>query len=285
MKVLITGVAGFIGMHLSDRLLRSGYDVVGIDNMDSHNGHDLKKHRTDKLKAYSNFKFIYEDIKNRWQVESIFNRYRFDYVIHLAAKAGVRTSLENPKSYVLDNVVGFTNIIESCKRYNVKHLIYASSSSVYGDNPRVPFVEGDPTDRQRSVYAVTKKTNELMAHTYSELFNLSTTGLRFFTVYGDWGVIGVVGREIRFLDHKFKVDIDFCLRTLQKDRILWKDNRFSFVQKRDTNKGGNSMYRTSEEVDKELNYLEHKWGKYFKRRLSKSGEITNIRVPRRNALS
>ncbi|MGE8203143.1 NAD-dependent epimerase [Heyndrickxia sp. NPDC080065] len=185
--VLVTGCAGFIGYHLSKRLLDEGYSVIGIDNINDYYSTTLKDDRLSLLKKYQNFLFIKGSIENLELLESIFDQYDFELVIHLAAQAGVRYSLENPHVYIQANVVGFANILECCKMHQISHLIYASSSSVYGENKQIPFSVSDRVDQPISLYAATKKANELMAYTYCHLYKLPTTGLRFFTVYGPWG--------------------------------------------------------------------------------------------------
>lgn len=186
-KVLVTGVAGFIGFHLSQCLLNKGNIVVGFDNLNPYYDVFLKKKRLEQLKAYENFNFYKIDLANRESISELFTSHNFDCVIHLAAQAGVRYSLENPHAYVDSNLVGFVNILEGCRHGQVKHLVYASSSSVYGANKKIPFSTQDNVDHPISLYAATKKANELMAYTYSHLYKIPTTGLRFFTVYGPWG--------------------------------------------------------------------------------------------------
>jgi UDP-glucuronate 4-epimerase len=187
MKVLVTGAAGFIGMGVSRRLLERGDSVVGIDNLNDYYDVELKQNRLALLTPYARFRFEREDVANRPAMEARFKRERFNRVVHLAAQAGVRYSLKNPQAYVDSNLVGFLNVLEGCRHTAVEHLVYASSSSVYGGNARMPFREQDSVDHPVSLYAATKKANELMAHTYSHLYRLPTTGLRFFTVYGPWG--------------------------------------------------------------------------------------------------
>jgi UDP-glucuronate 4-epimerase len=187
MKILVTGAAGFIGMHVSEALLKLNYDVVGIDNLNSYYDTALKKSRLEKLKPYKNFEFYKENISNQTNINKIFKSHSFNKIIHLAAQAGVRYSLENPHSYVEANIKGFLNILEGAKENSIEHLVYASSSSVYGSNTVMPFSEDQNVDHPLSLYAASKKSNELMAHTYSHLYNIPTTGLRFFTVYGPWG--------------------------------------------------------------------------------------------------
>ncbi|MDY0074146.1 MAG: NAD-dependent epimerase [Thauera sp.] len=187
MKVLLTGAAGFIGMHVCERLLARGDEVVGLDNLNDYYDPSLKEARLARLTPSANFRFVKLDVADREGMAALFAGEQFDRVIHLAAQAGVRYSLENPHAYIDSNLVGFTNILEGCRHGKVEHLVYASSSSVYGGNTRMPFSEQDSVDHPVSLYAATKKANELMAHTYSHLYNLPTTGLRFFTVYGPWG--------------------------------------------------------------------------------------------------
>lgn len=202
-KILVTGAAGFIGFHLSKVLLEQGYEVYGLDNINDYYSVDLKYARLNDLgvrreeaekwntpafsSIYSDFRFIRMNLEDRENVPTLFEEEEFDAVIHLAAQAGVRYSLENPMAYVDSNLVGFVNILEACRNHKIKHLVYASSSSVYGENEKVPFSEEDRVDYPVSLYAATKKANELMAHTYSHLYQLPTSGLRFFTVYGPWG--------------------------------------------------------------------------------------------------
>ena len=187
MNILITGAAGFIGYHLSNKLLALGYQVYGIDNLNDYYDVSLKQARLAQLLPHRNFTFEYLDISDRNKVAQLFASHNFDCVINLAAQAGVRYSLKNPHAYVDSNLIGFTNILEGCRHSQIKHLIFASSSSVYGANTKVPFAVGDRTDYPVSLYAATKKANELMAYSYSHLYDLPTTGLRFFTVYGPWG--------------------------------------------------------------------------------------------------
>lgn len=187
MKILITGVAGFIGYHLTKQLLNERYEIVGIDNINDYYSTDLKKDRLSLLEGQPNYKFINLDLKNREAINDLFVNERFDIVINLAAQAGVRYSIENPHAYLDSNIIGFTNILESSAKNDIKHLIYASSSSVYGANKKIPFSEEDLVDSPVSLYAATKKANELLAHSYSSIYKLPTTGLRFFTVYGPWG--------------------------------------------------------------------------------------------------
>jgi UDP-glucuronate 4-epimerase len=187
MKFLVTGAAGFIGMHTCKRLLDAGHDVVGLDNLNAYYMPKLKQHRLEKLLAFSNFRFIKMDLADREGIAQLFAEEQFQRVIHLAAQAGVRYSIEAPFDYVDSNLVGMMTILEGCRHNKVEHLVYASSSSVYGMNAKIPFSESDTIDHPVSLYAATKKANELMAHSYSHLYNIATTGLRFFTVYGPGG--------------------------------------------------------------------------------------------------
>jgi UDP-glucuronate 4-epimerase len=187
MRVLVTGAAGFIGSALSLRLLARGDEVLGVDNLNDYYDVALKQARLDRLTPHPNFKFAKVSIEDRPALEKAFRDCRPQRVVNLAAQAGVRYSLENPYAYVEANLVGFINILEACRHGKVEHLVYASSSSVYGANRKLPFSVQDPVDHPVSLYAATKKANELMAHTYSHLYGLPTTGLRFFTVYGPWG--------------------------------------------------------------------------------------------------
>ncbi len=187
MKVLVTGAAGFIGMHVSQILLARGDEVVGLDNLNDYYSPQLKHDRLARLTGKPGFSFVKLDVADREGMARLFAEQKFDRVVHLAAQAGVRYSIENPHAYIDSNIVGFTNILEGCRHNGVQHLAYASSSSVYGGNTLMPFSEHHSVDHPISLYAATKKANELMAHTYSHLFGLPTTGLRFFTVYGPWG--------------------------------------------------------------------------------------------------
>ncbi len=186
-NILVTGCAGFIGMHLCKSLMDEGNKVLGIDNLNDYYDVKLKHNRLSRLKKFANFSFLNFNISNLEKLNYAFEGFKPDKVVNLAAQAGVRYSLENPHAYIETNIVGFMNILECCKTYNVLGLIYASSSSVYGGNKKTPFSVDDRVDNPISIYAVTKKTNELMAYSYSHLYNLNTTGLRFFTVYGPWG--------------------------------------------------------------------------------------------------
>ena len=186
-SVLVTGAAGFIGMHVAKRLIRQGVSVVGIDNLNDYYDVRLKEARLQQLLHLPGFSFVRLDMTDRAGMDALFQRERFGKVVNLAAQPGVRYSLKNPHAYVGSNIEGFLNILEGCRHYDVQHLVYASSSSVYGANTKMPFSVHDNVDHPVSLYAATKKANEMMAHSYSHLFRLPTTGLRFFTVYGPWG--------------------------------------------------------------------------------------------------
>jgi UDP-glucuronate 4-epimerase len=186
-KILITGAAGFIGFHLSKRLCEEGWNVIGLDNLNDYYDVNLKLARLKQLTPYENFKFTKLDLTDKEGIINLFKTEKFEYVVNLAAQAGVRYSLINPYSYINSNISGFLNILEGCRHFPVKHLVYASSSSVYGANTKIPFSVHDNVDHPLSLYAASKKANELMAHTYSNLYKIPTTGLRFFTVYGPWG--------------------------------------------------------------------------------------------------
>lgn len=187
MKLLVTGAAGFIGYALADSLCQRGDDVVGIDNLNQYYDVELKQARLAQLKAYDNFQFVTMDIADADALDKLFKQHEFERVLNMAAQAGVRYSLENPRAYIDSNLIGFGNILECCRHHGIEHLVYASSSSVYGANLSMPFSTSDNVDHPISLYAATKKANELMAHSYSHLYRIPSTGLRFFTVYGPWG--------------------------------------------------------------------------------------------------
>ncbi len=202
MRILVTGTAGFIGFHLAKALLERGDEVIGLDRINDYYNLNLKFARLEETgiaiediqynrliqsSTYPNYQFIRINLEDAYRVSRLFQDHEFDAVVHLAAQAGVRYSIENPQTYIQSNIVAFTNILEACRTHPVKHLVYASSSSVYGSNTKIPFSVEDKVDQPISLYAATKKSNELMAHTYSHLFSIPTTGLRFFTVYGPWG--------------------------------------------------------------------------------------------------
>jgi UDP-glucuronate 4-epimerase len=187
MKYLVTGAAGFIGNFVAERLCKDGHEVIGLDNLNDYYDPNLKLARLKRIEHFENFTFVKLDLADRENMATLFAEQKFDRVIHLAAQAGVRYSIENPMAYIDSNIVGTATILEGCRHNDVKHLVYASSSSVYGANKKIPFSTDDVVDHPVSLYAATKKSNELMAHTYSHLYDLPTTGLRFFTVYGPWG--------------------------------------------------------------------------------------------------
>lgn len=187
MRVLVTGAAGFIGYHTAARLLESGHEVIGFDNLNSYYDVSLKEARLQRLKEHERFRFLKGDLADQTLVEATFTAEQPERVIHLAAQAGVRYSLDHPHAYIGSNVTGFLHVLEGCRHHGVKHLLYASTSAVYGANRKLPFAESDNVDHPVSLYGATKKANELMAHSYAHLFNLPVTGLRFFTVYGPWG--------------------------------------------------------------------------------------------------
>lgn len=187
MKFLVTGAAGFIGYHMAERLCREGHEVVGLDNLNEYYSVELKLSRLERLRRHANFRFEHLDLADAAGLGELFRRDAFERVIHLAAQAGVRYSLEKPQVYAESNLVGFINILEACRQQAIGHLLYASSSSVYGMNTPMPFGTAAPVDQPVSLYAATKRANELMAHTYAHLYRLPVTGLRFFTVYGPWG--------------------------------------------------------------------------------------------------
>tara|TARA_R110000868_G_scaffold22452_5_gene92275 strand:- start:8725 stop:9732 length:1008 start_codon:yes stop_codon:yes gene_type:complete len=187
MKALVTGIAGFIGSYVAKRLIANGYEVVGIDNLNDYYDVSLKRARLDWVREQGNFTFVEMDLADKAAMTTLFDHHQFDRVVHLAAQAGVRYSIEHPDVYVASNLVGFVNILEACRHQQTPHLVFASSSSVYGLNSKLPFATSDSVDHPVSLYAATKKSNELMAHTYAHLYGLPVTGLRFFTVYGPWG--------------------------------------------------------------------------------------------------
>ena len=185
--IIVTGSAGFIGSAVSTKLLERGDSIVGIDNHNDYYDPKIKDSRLEKLKKYSNYKHYKIDLSDRQSLDEVFKKHKIQKIVNLAAQAGVRYSIENPLAYINSNIVGFANILENCRHHKVEHLVYASTSSVYGANTKMPFTEHDSANHPLSVYAASKKSNELMAHTYSHLYQLPTTGLRFFTVYGPWG--------------------------------------------------------------------------------------------------
>ena len=235
MKILVTGSAGFIGFHVTKKLLEQGHEVVGIDNINSYYDvklkydrlaetgimmNEIQHHQFAQSKTYPSYRFMHLDLTERVFLHSLFEKEHFSHVVHLAAQAGVRYSLLNPYAYIESNIVGFINILEACRQFLVEHLVYASSSSVYGANKKLPYKESDTTDNPVSLYAATKKSNELMAYTYSKLYSIPTTGIRFFTVYGPWGRPDMAptlfmsailsGRPINvFNHHKMKRDFTY----------------------------------------------------------------------------
>jgi UDP-glucuronate 4-epimerase len=222
---LVTGAAGFIGYYLSDRLLKDGKIVIGIDNLNNYYDVNLKISRLSLLEGRKGFIFFKYDISNKHQLEEVFKSQKIDYVVNLAAQAGVRYSIDNPDTYIQSNIIGFYNILELCRHYPVKHLVYASSSSVYGSNKKVPFEETDFVDHPVSLYAATKKSNELMAHTYSHLYNIPSTGLRFFTVYGPMGRPDMA--YFSFTDSYFKNDTLKIFNNGDFDNDMYRD--FTYV--------------------------------------------------------
>lgn len=222
---LITGAAGFIGASLSRELLINDYKVIGVDNLNDYYDVNLKETRLNELKDYDNFTFIKSDISNKAKMMEVFEEYRPNVVVNLAAQAGVRYSIENPDAYINSNVIGFYNILEACRHYPVDHLVYASSSSVYGANKKVPFEETDFVDNPVSLYASTKKSNELMAHTYSHLYDIPATGLRFFTVYGPMGRPDMA--YFGFTDKFFKGETIKIFNNGDFDNDLYRD--FTYI--------------------------------------------------------
>lgn len=274
-KILVTGCAGFIGFHLADRLLKEGYRVIGLDNLNDYYDVSLKRSRLAILQKNENFIFLEASIEDNEAIKKLFSEHWMPIVVHLAAQAGVRYSLENPEAYISSNIVGFMNILEACRNHNVEHLIYASSSSVYGSNTKMPFSVQDRVDHPISLYAATKKANELMAHTYSYLYNLKTTGLRFFTVYGPWGRPDMAlfkftkaileGREIDIYNYgKMKRDFTYI------DDII--EGIFRLIKKGDTTSEEKVPYKVYNignnqpvELMKFISILEDKLGKKAKK--------------------
>lgn len=282
-KILITGAAGFIGFHLSKYLLETKeYKVIGIDNINDYYSTKLKEDRLEILKKYENFEFYKIDLKGKEKIDALFEKEKFDYVVNLAAQAGVRYSITNPYAYVDSNLIGFVNILEACRNNPVKHLIYASSSSVYGGNKIIPFSTDHNVDHPVSLYAATKKSNELMAHAYSHLYKIPTTGLRFFTVYGPWGRPDMAyfsftrnimeGKPIKVFNHG-KMERDFTyigdiveamnklINKIPKENKDWEEKKDSisesFAPYKIYNIGNNSPVQLMEFI----NILEEKIGK------------------------
>jgi UDP-glucuronate 4-epimerase len=245
MKVLLTGAAGFIGMHVCERLLARGDEVIGVDNLNDYYDVALKEARLARLTPNPRFRLSRLDIADRAGIAELFERERPQRVINLAAQAGVRYSLINPHAYVDSNVVGFVNILEGCRHAGVEHFVYASSSSIYGGNERMPFSEHDNVDHPVSLYAATKKSNELMAHTYSHLFNLPTTGLRFFTVYGPWGRPGHGAVPVRQGDHRRQADRCFQPRQDAPRLHLYRRHRRRRDPRARPSSGGDTRPSTS----------------------------------------
>lgn len=223
--ILVTGAAGFIGYYVSKRLLDDGFDVVGVDNLNNYYDVNLKHTRLNFLNEFKSFSFYKIDISNKKDLVKIFEKHSFKYIVHLAAQAGVRYSIENPDTYILSNIIGTYNILEMCRHYPVDHLIYASSSSVYGANTKVPFEETDLVDNPVSLYAATKKSNELMAYTYSKLYKIPVTGLRFFTVYGPFGRPDMA--YFSFVDKYFKNESIKIYNNGDFDNDMYRD--FTYI--------------------------------------------------------
>jgi UDP-glucuronate 4-epimerase len=267
-KILITGAAGFIGFHLSKYLLGTNeYKVIGLDNINNYYSTKLKEDRLEILKKYENFEFHKVDLKEKEKIDELFEKEKFDYVVNLAAQAGVRYSITNPYSYVDSNLIGFVNILEACRKNPVKHLLYASSSSVYGGNKIAPFSTDHNVDHPVSLYAATKKSNELMAHTYSHLYKIPTTGLRFFTVYGPWGRPdikvfnhGKMERDFTYIDDIVE-GIYKLINKIPKENKEWDEVKDSisesFAPYKIYNIGNNSPVQLMEFI----NTLEEKIGK------------------------
>lgn len=245
---LVTGAAGFIGFFLAMRLLEMGCKVIGIDNLNNYYDIKLKQVRLDNLKAFDKFTFIKSDISDKPMIMDIFKEYKPNIVINLAAQAGVRYSIENPDAYIQSNIIGFFNILEGCRYYPVTHLVYASSSSVYGSNKKVPFKESDFVDNPVSLYAATKKSNELMAHTYSHLYKIPTTGLRFFTVYGPMGRPDM--SYFRFTDMYFEGEPIHIFNNGNFENDLYRD--FTYID--DVVEGVVKVLNTSPDLSYDVPY-------------------------------
>ena len=276
MKILITGAAGFIGYHLSKKMLEKGYDVVGLDNVNDYYSVRLKYDRLKELgvseeeakafnsicksKRYTNFRFVRMHIEDRESLGTLFEKEKFNLVCNLAAQAGVRYSLENPEAYIDSNIVGFLNVLECCKKNDIEHLVYASSSSIYGLNNSVPFKETDCVDQPVSLYAATKKSNELMAYTYSHLYDLQTTGLRFFTAYGPWGRPDMAmflftdaiinGRPIKVFNHgQLERDFTYIDDIIEGVSRVIEGNRKRSVRYKLYNIGNNSAVKLMDFIE------------------------------------
>ena len=286
-RILVTGSAGFIGFHLCKELLKKKIFVIGIDNLDNYYDVNLKKKRLQILKKYKNFKFLSIDIINKKKLSNAFIKYKFRYIFHLAAQAGVRYSIENPKKYIDTNIYGFQNILDLSKRFKIKHLLYASSSSVYGINREKKLDESKPSEHPISVYAATKKSNEMFAHVYSNLFNLPTTGLRFFTVYGPYGRPdmslfkfansiennkpiflfnkGNMGRSFTYIDDVVKILLKLTKKIPKKKKLKKLKTNISPAPFRIINIGNPKKYS----LKKYLKLIEKKMNKKTKIKLEK----------------
>lgn len=279
MKILVTGSAGFIGFHTSKALLERGDEVIGIDNFNDYYNTKLKEDRNEILEEYDNFKLYRGDIKNLDFIKEVFKKEKINKVCHLAAQAGVRYSLENPHLYIQSNIVGFVNLIEEAKQNNIENFVYASSSSVYGNNEKVPFSEKDRVDNPISLYAATKKSDELIASTYNHLYNLNCTGLRYFTVIGPWGRPDMAlykftklidkGKEIDVYNHgNMKRDFTY-IDDVVEGTLSALDKNFSYEI---FNLGNNKPIK----LGKFINYIEESLGKKAKKNMTEKppGDVT-----------